>query len=344
MFTYDTGFIKRGLIGSVVGYWVPQLTLETLHRIQSYYATFNSIIFASLVSLCISRAINCRQKGQGILLASILVLLLTSSGSVQQIFFDLGRFDTFGFTLILIALIFILVSSSSTAFCIIIFINFLALLIHEAFIFWVVPISFGLWYFHTGGRGVPRWLFVLAALLILACFGVVFSSSYNDIAPLAVVLERLEMRSDFSLNEASLRIHYRTLSENIVYTAERSFTLRRILGIFISVPVLSAYVWLLWFVSAQGWTRRLFVLWIVAIAPLGLFVVGHDHARWLAMVNFNLCMATVLVLWSVKDELRPNLRATAFLAFFSILQLGLGPFGVSASFPELSSWIVLLAY
>jgi hypothetical protein len=170
-------------------------------------------------------------------------------------------------------------------------------------------------------------------MALTALTGVVAMHSYRDFLPQDRLKALLERRSDFRVEDNTVRVQYFTLRGNFLYSYERGARAFRLVFVVIGTMFLLPWIGLLRELAAEGvalgrWRRR--VVGLLAAAPLALFPLGYDYGRWLAMLNVNLA---VLILYLVGrdsrviDRIGP--RRIRVMLWMVALDLALGPYGIS---------------
>lgn len=350
LFTWEHGFIRRGLVGTIHASFVDVATVHDLVLLQTAFAVAAAVGLSVLVvaALKADAAAHDGQLTQPALKAALVAgVLLASPGLIQQLFHDVGRLDVFGLLLLVIvaALLPGLGRAAGLALCIAA--GMLAVLIHEAFALWVAPAVLALWY--DRWRAVPQSLVALAIALIgvAVATGVVWQFSYSMHFDLDSAIAMLQQRASFPVHKEAVQVHFRNVPDNIAFTVERGSGPRRLAGAALGLVLLASYAWLLLSLLGPAARRRpaeAVVLGALVLAPLTLLAVGHDFGRWLAMVNATLALlflSTVQRGAPVLSRLGERGMVTSLLAV--MLMLLVGPFGVADPLPDIGIWTFLAA-
>ena len=334
LFTYEHGFIKRGLIGTLLAQFSETVSIRTVSILYFGIVALAAMTLALLIWHTIVQAVvTTKARLATTLLACFLA---TSPGALQQWLADIGRFDVFAFVLLCLSFVVALRTSGAlTGLVAVSLCSTLAILVHEGFFFWVGPmgVTFWMWRHDMTRR---NFVFGASALTFLTCVAALVSTSgYGDRFEFQDARPDLQSRAEFNINDNSLMVHYRNLAENISYTKERAWTSERLPGQALGVLYLVFWAFVLVRFFAGNWDFRTVSLVIACFVPLGLVPLGHDLGRWFAMINCNLLLATLLMISS--NPMRLGRLATYIPAILTLglaLNIFLGPFGVTLVFPE----------
>jgi hypothetical protein len=350
LFNYQEGYIKRGLIGTIYQIFENPVTLRNLYITTILISIFTSFLFVYLCSSVLFyslkgsesvNSINSKNNQSSSVMAVVIVIwLVSASGLIQQVFQDLGRFDVFGWLALSISFISIFRAKKYISLIIIFLVSLISIFIHEGFFFWVPWMSLGMWLAHNQIKKQDFLLLSLFVTFLTISLAYTVGSSYSAYFSFEEAKTHLSARSNFNVSELSLMIHYRDLSDNLTYAAERSWNTRRLLGLILGGIILLPYAILIWFLLLKNVGKFLskffsLALIIFGFTPILLFLVGHDQGRWLSMININFAFI-VLTIFRKNPTLICQLSNKWALLFImaSVLQLGLGRFGVTATFPE----------
>lgn len=352
-FNYEHGFVKRGLVG--------QLYLEAFGEIRrtSWILVNIALIFCAaalataFVAQTLTRAIGALPRDQharATLVAGVLGLAVVSSpGGVVQYAFDFGRFDVFGAVFIAFyALLYQTFAERPIASTAYLFgASVVAVLVHEALVFWVCPILLVAWLSHGYPKALRFGVVALYGLAVTVCTLIVVSNTYSDQFTLAEAVQHLtpvDTQMQPEVVEASLRVHYRSLEDNVAFTTGIAWlpenVVRLSFGTLYLAVFASAVVGSTW--AAGAGFRSLYILALSAcFLPVLLLPLAADHARWLAMVAFSLSIFLVACIGRHPSLLSTLSNRWTFVFLLLIVVNGaLGPLGISASFPETRLWQV----
>ncbi|MCY4180310.1 MAG: hypothetical protein OXD48_08565, partial [Litoreibacter sp.] len=266
-------------------------------------------------------------------------MIATAPGALQQLQFQIGRFDAFG--LAILCAVFAITRRSTSPFSLALVTGalVLAILIHEAHFFWVVPLSLWLWFFHgdaTKSRTVPL---LVISIVTLGAVLIAGTSSYSDYIAFADIKTELSQRSDIPIKDGSLRVQFRSLDDNVTLSAKHNFTFRSIVSFMLGLASLIPYVALLLLaVTAHDRKKSSWAL-LAACAPLLLVVAGYDQGRWVAMANVSLCLVVIAALSNVRIMPRQAMVLLPLAVLASLCQIFLGPTGDVLSYPYIMRFI-----
>lgn len=345
LFSWEHGFVKRGLVGTVYSGFVDVVTARDLLVLQCLIALAAAAGLAALVAAALRADAAAHGAGNGapaVKAALVAAVLLAAPGLVVQLFHDLGRFDVFG--LILLGLVVALLPrlGRTAGLALRALAGALAILIHEAHALWVAPAALALWY--DRWRAAPQALPALSTTLVgLALVtALVWRFTYARHFDLETTMEILQQRATFEVVEASVMVHFRGVADNMAYTVGHVSDARRLAGLGLGLVLLAAHGWLLlWLLGPAARRRRTeaAVLAALAFAPLALIAVGYDFGRWLAMVNVTLVLLFVAAVGRGAPVLsRLGEGGMLLLLLAVIVMLLLGPFGVTDTLPEARLW------
>ncbi|MEO0989490.1 MAG: hypothetical protein AAFX00_00920, partial [Pseudomonadota bacterium] len=291
LFTYDTGFAKRALVGTVYLGLTGEAQSLALYTLHLQIAAAVTLAFTLVVYASVGARPAAAGYPVGLRSWALGLLLLSAPGTVPQLAFDLGRFDAIG--LLILCLAFVVASRLPPliAFTALAVLSATSILIHEAYVFWIVPTGFALWLWRNG----LTWPTVTAAVTAAATFLLmalwVGRFVYGDRMTFEEAEAMLAAEADFPVIRNSLLVHFRSISENLTYTAGYAWTEHRLPALALGGAVLAAYVALVLSLFASSGHLRTLRAWLLlasCFGPLVLMVVGHDQGRWFAMVNCSL--------------------------------------------------------
>ncbi|MEO0946469.1 MAG: hypothetical protein AAFY06_16880 [Pseudomonadota bacterium] len=327
LFSYEHGFVKRGLVGTLLSPVFDTITIQTV----TYLYLGFVVLAAGMLGFLIWRTLLRAATGPTALVLAC--FLVTSPGALQQWLGDVGRFDVFG--LILICLTFMVVrrAGATVGLVAVSICAALAIFIHEGFLFWVAPMGLAFWVWQHSPKRCNLVLATGALVCLVGLTAWVSGTSYSDRFAFDDAKSELQERAEFTVNQRSLMIHYRSFAENISYSSERAWTSDRLLGQVLGAAYL---VFMALWLFAGNW-RRTAVLLVACVGALGLIPLGHDLARWFAMIACNLLFALLLVVSSDPARLHPPaMPNVALLCLGVIANCVLGPFGVTLVFPNVT--------
>ncbi len=207
-FTYEHGFIKRGLVGEIVSCVFGPVTPTII----TFLSSGAMLLLASvLVYLFISPALKSERVGAWL----FAIVAVTHSATIPHFVFDLGRFDQINL-LILLGCLFILSRPSPVLrltvlppLCLI------GLLIHEAFFFMFLPLIFAVWIYEERVEWIWPKSLVLVGLVAstwaISTYGSVANFTLEDYTAL------LQDRHSFKIVEASVEVLFRGLKDTVAF-------------------------------------------------------------------------------------------------------------------------------
>jgi len=287
--SYTGGFVRRGLIGTVV-------SLTGLPpKVLALWGTFAAAL------------------GTGILLYrlrsrwDILLLFLLSPATALHLGYDLGRYDHFN--LLILALSLYILRRRRCAMLIPL-LNLLAILIHEAYALYGLPTVLAA-QFLMGRRRETYLSLLLSAFLLGALMLWGSPSSHHLNLPLSDVGRK-------ALGILSLGT-LETLRYNLQYILSEAP--RRPWDFLLPILILSAYTLIYLRVVGR------YVRGIVLFAPLSgvaLFIFGYDYPRWTSLVVMVMFLYAAFILGNRDVETTRSERLLAIALMGSTL---LGPLG-----------------
>ncbi len=337
LFNYEHGFIKRGLVGEVLRLSGAEVTLQSLTAYQYAIILAASAAFLAVILWFVLKNCIAGQRWHNATIFAVALLLMTASGTLHQLIYEFGRFDAFGLIALCAVFACTRLLPGGLSLVVTLFLTVISILIHEALFLWVAPIAFWLWYFHapSGQRRVwPIFVFGGVALCTVLIAG---TSSYGDHFTFEEMRAQLAARSDIPIVDQSLIVQFRSLDENIEDSAQYLLTHRRLIGSLIALVAALPYVAVI--VLSVEKARRVHMIWafLAAFTPLALYVVGHDHGRWWAMVNVSLCFAMMCFLWNAEVTRQKALVLLPIIGLSTVAQLYLGPLGDILPYPYLGT-------
>ena len=188
---------------------------------------------------------------------------------------------------------------------------------------------------------------LIAIVFLFVVTLVTISSSFQDSVTFEEAKAFLDIRSqgNFGVSETSLAVQFRSVADSLDYTVERSWSAVRLFSLFIGLAFVCVYL-IVFLVALASISPRpkfiVFVFLVSFLAPLVLFAFGHDQGRWVSMTCANIIMAHSCLLVRLRDVPVDRLHyPILLLVFILMLNLQLGPFGVTRIFPEASIWEVV---
>ena len=323
-FTYETEFLRRGLPGQLISTCC-SLDVETAATRGAGVAL--SVYFAAFVTLWIVAL----RKGAPLVVA---LMLLTASAGFQHLAFDFGRFDIYLFCLQ--ALILIQIRYLPIAWAAIgtsVFAS-LALLIHEAAMFLVLPLCT---MFFIARFGWNRWLQLLPILTISGVLGLILHFGNSDQTSFDAFHVSLS-RDLPGASQQALMVLFRSVSDNYYYTDGAATAERGYEYMYFALASFALLAFFSCLLAAVARARRWVELLLIAacLCPLLLFPFGQDHFRWLSAMLINL--GVYCSIRALDDQQIMRDAIALFPGRSLVLWLGipvapfLGPIGVTTAF------------
>ncbi|MCK0715840.1 hypothetical protein ACFO0U_13320 [Chromohalobacter sarecensis] len=336
LFNYDEGFVKRGIVGD---------SLKTLVGHVSYdFVNFFSYISLGGLSFLFFLFVSKPYVDYGRRFGAFLLLIFaaTSPATLQHFAFDVGRFDLIiyiVFILIILSIKFLAERSVYATFAIVVAGLSLSVLLHEAALFMILPLSLVFWnYIDPSRKGV-----VCQGVSFTVIFFMTFLvSTRGEYSALGFEdhLEALRgVYGDRVMSSSLVVIHNSSLEENVSRTIRLGLSFPRIVHhgalIFFMMPF--AYMMYKLYMSIRSQVDiRVKLIFIASLSPLALYPLGQDHFRWwsLAITNIILSICFVVLRDKVIREgvlsfFEDRVRLVAFVVLFGLVS---GPLGVTESF------------
>ncbi|HWR97751.1 MAG TPA: hypothetical protein VN317_04950 [Candidatus Methanoperedens sp.] len=352
-FTYDFGFVKRGLAGEVLSWFIEPKSLFPVVRNVSL---FSSVLVSAGLALHFWRPF-LRQGGSGRL--AYAVLATTSAASLPHFFYDTGRFDHLG--LLLVMLCFASVESGRVTAMTLLALCSLGIVLHEAFVVLYVPMIMTYWAY-SGTDSMRLRVTQALVVLLLAGVAVFVVLQGRPLISYPELVQHLRDRHGSWIDEGSVTVLYAGLKKGMgrslgMLMSSRRLVQHLVLGVFLlpmcilAVRVARCDEVVATWATTKG--RMAILMLAAALAPLCMYVVGVDFARWwaLAITNVFLVVAQLMVRSGPLSRAVDDVLKKHRLLMWSILVLSVvsGPMGVAASpFPRLEpllrSMLITLAH
>lgn len=288
---YEVGLIRRGLVGEVWSWFLPQGDLRAIRSILlAYYWPLVAVLFLSL--LCWVMTIELRRRD---FLFSGLFAVFLASQFMPTLAYDVGFLDVFVFLLVVAAT----AALAGRRYAVVAFAGAIGPFIHEGFLFyWLPVIVVGLWEERSLRRGI-----VLALPLASVVCIYLFASKEIAIAQMSA-----SPLPDPDKQEAIAQQFGQTLLTNLVMIAikYRNYPVNVLAAIaFFTLPAL-AIIGV--YATARRQMAAMIVLALSAAGPLLLLTIAWDLSRFLVASVFTVLIATLYM-----ETVRPAPRATWLL-------------------------------
>ena len=294
-FSYELGFIKRGLPGTLL---LPFVHLVG-HTAAVYLASM-AIVLGTAIAM--STAATCFVVSTGTTRASWLlaIALLVMPGSLPSIAMDLGRYDG--------ALVVCMFASlglacrlkrgkSSGSGILLVAIQMIGVLIHEIYVFLAAPVLFfaAMTFRDSLGRQAKAYI---ASALAAGVFATLFVASKGRVSGFhadrlfASAYEQIGTEPDLS----AILVLTRNLGDNLSLTSNY-FTSWVGFSAIVSVAIAFSPVALLFSNMLSGVSRTYLLMLVCAgIAPMTLSFIGVDIGRWCAFATINVMTCSMLLI------------------------------------------------
>lgn len=376
LFSYEHGFIKRGLIGTVYQYFQTPVSLLGISLAWNATALLVTLLLAYTAARtlfpahqfsrenaqpnAISGAIPTPNSGSDnlgphdqrairhlIIACSMALWILTGPGLIQQWFFDHGRFDIFAVLFLLFSLLVTASSNKRISLAFILFCSLFLVVIHEAFFFWAPWVMIAIWFiFNSPNARELKFLGIVCFVLMLAV-GFVIKSNYSTQMSLEEAKAELSLKADFEPVKDSLMVQFRSSTDNLRFASRRPGT-KVWAGVAVSAVILFPYFYLIWWFSRRAYQKSeisllgFLVVMLSPFVPIALFIVGIDYGRWLSMMNVGSALIVLAFVLRFPRALeRFSLTVVALLGYLAVIQSSVGPFGVDTVLPHLRLGLVV---
>jgi hypothetical protein len=326
LMSYDLEFIKRGAVGSITS----NISTLPISLEQISFAAY-CVYFLLAISLVLYIAPAFKND-------KILITLLLSSGfALQQLGYDIGRFDQIVLLLTLITLKIIPLAQSKPALvtALLILISGLSIAIHEASALIAIPVTFSaLSIFMIKSDESYRYPSIYLISSISIFFAIIIIGRPTTSPEQWLVF--LQSKSDFEINLNSAAVTHNSLKDNIQISFERLFNMRTANRMFLVIFFSSVYLYVMYKVFKKQLlkedNRIVFLALIPIIATIPLYFLGIDYYRWLAIAMLN-TLLTLAFLRQNSEMISMNFsRRTLFI--LAIFTLYTGPLGISIALPD----------
>ena len=338
VFTYETEFVKRGLIGEVL-----QLTgIPPSYLI----VTIISFLIAGLVVLMLLYVFikpwskeNFSSDPAGL----FFLMAATSSATIPHFLYNIGRFDHILYIFFFICIWFIFKQNRLAAALVFTALSAVALFIHEAYFFILLPLLIVFWFYKdpgTIGFNIAR-VGIIAGIVLLTwyigTYGRIYGMEFDD------KLAWLESIYGYRIVDSSVAVLFRGLPENLEFSAywmlRPHMAFHTVFFLIVFSPMfflcwkLTSHDYLNMFKSAESRNRSL--IYLACFSPMLLTPLGFDFFRWWALSFTNLLISFVLLSQNAayRTQLLSKISEYKYLVILVIaISLVFGMLGNSFSF------------
>lgn len=329
------GFVKRGLIGSLVPTkWLTYDGIQSLSIAVLIILSMLTLWIGSSSYRMLSKGVESNETTRTAFLWAIFTIV--APFTLVQFTYDVGRFDQILFLFSLGSLLLLLKYPNTYTHILNGAVLTLLPFIHEAAVLLVIPI-----YFVTWGALAIKWqrpLYLHIATIFSVTSAFIASISYGKFnGDQALIIQQLvDSNLGFKLESGSLAVINNTLEQNIQMTlAELPRRSIQILGFL----VFMLPIWkLLKLLHAQV-TEVLSHAWVIpfsALSILPLFFLGFDFFRWFAAAVFNLfIIESILVIHFKRSKsfITSLHKERKWLYISLFASVWMGPAGITSYFP-----------
>jgi hypothetical protein len=337
--SYRLGFISRGLIGSLLRFFIPNLTIKHI-----YIFILANILLLCALTIFFMHKIAVRaydESKSGIIF--LLGLFLVNPASIAFLFYwgNYGRFDMYLIMTLIISAILIM---DDVCVWIIPFLCVGAVLTHQAFVFQYYPAVLVLVYYFAFVLKKKYGRSIFAMTLLLPCITFIymqfFSSinySYSD--TMAIIDATTDLPADYITQDMMVKLEYYSSVFDTFGVFVKIPLARNIIKSVVALAVISpmlkliADIWKEFAAAQSSFIAKLFPVFILA-AQLPMFVLTCDYGRdYSAIIISN--FVVIFTLYALKDagitkavsRLSDNLKAhPAYYVFVIVLCATVGKF------------------
>lgn len=296
---FDHGFIRRGLIGTIVQLLPPV-------NLQVFVFASNTLCFGALLMIVRHAYGSIGSEPSGKVLKALFAI---SPFTSFHFGFDVGRFDILNCILVIASIVAVLLHRR----LLVLILSLVALLVHEAVFLYGVPLILALMLENRGSdmqsSRMPQFSYYFIgayAALCLALAYMIYKFGNSEMIAASTVGTGQEQW-------ARPLVQYREL--NVMEWVILGYVLTAIYG------------WL--FVFYKQNKAQVDLIFLATYAPLSLFLLGWDKARWCALI-----FATVLFVISYKVICYKWVVGVRSLVYgMAVFLLPMGPIGISFFFP-----------
>jgi len=333
LFNYESGFVKRGLIGELLSV----LSIKPSYSTINYIAYSSVFILILAVFFILKKLWNINKNNYGFFL--LLLFITTSPATLQHFFYDVGRFDIYIYTGV-IALLYILDSVSTiTKFLAVNLFLSLFILIHEAAFFMVVPMTLMYWNYIDSTKKSTIFQVLSFCFIFFLTYLISTNGDYASLSLKEHTKELVSIYGNQVIESSVAVIHKSDLEYNIYMTFEKGLTLERLLHhvyfLLFMLPLIYFSRGLYQQVKEQL-TLKSRILLLSGLSPLALYPLGHDHFRWWSLAITNIILIIIFLCFNDKKLSEIAFRyfesQEKLVVFMIVLGFILGPLGYIKSF------------
>lgn len=305
VFTYEFGFIKRGLIGEILRFVFGRPDRQVV-IVLSYIVAGAALFALSYLYLRPYTHAAPENKPQIWLFA---ILALSHFSTLQFTLFDTGRFDQFGIIFMALSIAAIEHWKGLKAAGAIFLLSLVAVLIHEAYFLLFFPLVFSYWVFKDENKAgkIIAFLLISAAVAYIGLYGnLKHTISRQD------YIHHLVSTYGAWISKQPVWILYTTTAQHLRVTTS-NFTLPifyKVHAIWFMALLPSLIIFykmfrLLYASLAEQRSGKhpvvMVLLFLSPFSPLLMYFLGIDFGRWLSVCVINIFIFLSLFLCSNSD-------------------------------------------
>jgi hypothetical protein len=345
---YDSGFVFRGFIGTILTSIVKPITPNLIMAI--LYVLIGTYI---VIIYLYSNALYQKHKKDITLL--FLIFLLAQPSVLQKLITTstIGRLDIILALLFLLILLVYKIKNNYIKYSIVAILSILGLLIHEGFMVFFVPTIFLFLLLFDDKKWRPVCCYF--APLVVAWLLIVFNGKADILIEELLSLLTTNAIPNYGrdFNEYNLKlVYYMDIREKIAFTInfyDKTKIFKLLLTFIVLSPSLYCliryYISLFKNVIEKKQKLILVILYFATLSPLAALLFGIDTYRWVGMALFNNC-AVLAILFYYNDKYREVIIETTnkikhSLIIAIVVSLVSGVFSVFYSYPFIEKYIQL---
>ncbi|MGI6329231.1 MAG: hypothetical protein ACOXZR_00015 [Bacilli bacterium] len=305
-FSYNFGFISRGLIGSIFSLFLGYITIKKVYFILNIVFIIFLIFIAYILNLFIKKS----KEKETAFLTMLLCIFTPASFMLMITGNEFGRLDIFIYILSIIAFI-IIYKKRYLIFIPLIFI--FAMFIHQNFLFMYAPLILSILIYNWVKERNEKWLvlFLVSFLCLTFSFFLILKfgkpTNFKNAEEFAIVLrEKTNIpisSSNFGAIDAeyfkSIKEHFKLTQARLKITPKKNF----VIGLFLLISYLYIQFILCYKEILKKYKYSTFLLIFSCFGSLPLFFIGVDFGRWyIAIINSLVLLFVYLMFDNMKER------------------------------------------
>lgn len=304
--TYKYGFISRGLVGSIIRIFVPNLTLKAIYLI----IALNTLVLCAVTVMFVGMVRKYVVANSDIAMQYMALMFVVNPGSVAFLFYwgNYGRFDLF---MIIILLIAAMLMMKNKCLWIIPIISVGGILVHQAYVFMYFPaiIVLLLYLAYVKHNNIAKIVFYVtmvttcaAFLYMQFCSGV---TGYDYAGMMAEINNTTDLPGEFIEDDMMVRLEYFTS----VFDTIRPFVIEplrknliKIAFVFVIISPMIVLMVRVWKDFIEGRSKWLLIIPLSSfIGMIPKFLMTNDYGRDFSAIIISQ-FVMMLTLYAVNDE------------------------------------------